>query len=70
MEEIAKEQITVHIELLTNHGDYIFVSGMIEMAHELKAITHEERAEFFTQAQEKLVASVKAEKERRAHRGL
>lgn len=65
MENTAKKLIELHIELLTNHGDYIFVSGMIEMAHEVEAITHDERAEYFTEAQEKLVKEIKAAEKKR-----
>lgn len=55
METIAKKEIELHIELLTTPMDLIYVSGMIEMAHELKAITVAERAEYLNKAHAALI---------------
>lgn len=59
MRDIAIEEITTHIELLTNQGDLIFTAGLIEMAYSLKAINEEERAEFINKAHDKLVEATK-----------
>lgn len=55
METIAKKEIALHIELLTTPMDLIYVSGMIEMAHELKAITAVQRAEYLNKAHVALI---------------
>lgn len=55
MGNIAKTEIETLIELLTTPMDLCFTSGMIEMAHELKAITASERAEYLNKAHAALI---------------
>lgn len=62
METIAKKEIETHIELLTTPMELVYISGMIEMAYELKAITEAERADYLNKSHAALVESVKRRK--------